>query len=82
MSDARRGTRRTSARLADKEDAPNTNGIVEEENPTKSNGVSSKQGKSAVNGHASTSTATGGRPKRTRKGGFGPSLETGSKNRL
>ena len=67
MSDSRRGTRRTSARLADKEDTPATNGVGEEKQ-AKVNGASSKQSKSTVNGHAGTSVISGGRPKRARKG--------------
>ncbi len=53
MSEVSRGHgRRTSARLADKEDAPLTNGISHENEPVKKQ-VGGKQGKSVVNGAGS-----------------------------
>lgn len=51
MSEARGTSRRTSARLADKEDAPFVNGVVHESETVKgSQNVTRKQGKSGVNG--------------------------------
>ena len=52
MSDSRRSTRRTSARLADKEDTTLANGVhhvVEKVKVGRPSGASVKQGKSEVN---------------------------------
>ena len=60
MSESRRSTRRTSARLADKEDIPITNGIghtTDNRKGGQTNGASVKQGKTNVNGPG---TAVGG----------------------
>ena len=53
MSDSRRSSRRTSARLADKEDTTLTNGlqhVVEKAKAGRSNGTSAKQARAEVNG--------------------------------
>ena len=58
MAETRRTTRRTSARLADKEDMPVMNGVSHATEKTKTNGIGLRSGKAGVNG------ATGGRGKR------------------
>lgn len=58
MAETRRTTRRTSARLADKDDMPLTNGVTHTTEKTKTNGIGLRSGKAGVNG------ATGGRGKR------------------
>ena len=59
MSEASRGHgRRTSARLADKEDAPYINGIGNDSEPVKPRqNVEGKQGKGKVNGASTKPTA-------------------------
>lgn len=60
MSEVSRGHgRRTSARLADKEDAPLTNGVSHENEPAKK-GASGKQAKSVTN---TTGSKAGGKRK-------------------
>ena len=64
MSEARGGGRRSSARLADKEDAPLTNGVGHDYEPVKglqNNGMVGKQGKAKING-ASTKPAAKRKP--------------------
>ena len=65
MGDSRRSTRRTSARLADKEDAPLVNGngfVAEKAKGNQTNGVDARNGKAEANGTAQSSG--GGRGKR------------------
>ena len=65
MSDSRRPARRTSARLADKEDAPVVNGFVhagEKGKGGQTNGAAIRHNKSGVNG--TKGLALGGRGKR------------------
>ena len=51
MSEPSRGGRRRSSRLEDKEDAPFTNGIVQEPEPVKGRpNTAGKQGKGQING--------------------------------
>ena len=67
MSDPQKSTRRTSARLADKEDVPLNNGIsqaLEKGRAGHLNGATVKQGKVAVNGiEATAGTGRGKRKK-------------------
>ena len=65
MVEPRRTARRTSARLADKDDVPVTNGVVhavEKGKGGQSNGTSGKHGKTNLNGAATG--GAGGRGKR------------------
>lgn len=69
MVEPRRTARRTSARLADKDDVPVTNGVLhaaEKGKGGQSNGTSGKHGKANVNGAATGSA--GGRGKRKHGG--------------
>ena len=69
MGEPRRTTRRTSARLADKEDVPVMNGVVHAAEKGKSgqnNGTSGKHGKASVNSAATG--GAGGRGKRKHGG--------------
>ena len=64
MVDLRRSTRRTSDRIAEKEDAQYVNGVAAANKVTKdqANGTSTKQGTSSANNVGSV--AVGGRGKR------------------
>ncbi|MCJ1419288.1 hypothetical protein MMC32_005642 [Xylographa parallela] len=66
MSDSRRSTRRTSARLADKEDTTLTNGlqhVVEKAKAGRPSGTSAKQAKPDVNGKGIGPSAVRGKRK-------------------
>ena len=72
MGDMRRSSRRTSARLADKEDAPlvNGNGLVgEKARPSQANGAGTRHGKGEASGVVQGSTGAKGKRKH---GGYCP----------
>jgi len=73
MGDLRRSSRRTSARLADKEDAPLVNGggyVGEKAKSSQANGVGTRQGKAEANGAGQAFTGAKGKRKH---GGYCPS---------
>ncbi|MCJ1251074.1 hypothetical protein MMC30_008305 [Trapelia coarctata] len=66
MGDLRRSSRRTSARLADKEDAPSVNGngyVGEKAKASQANGASARQGKTVASGAGQGSTGAKGKRK-------------------
>lgn len=66
MNDSPQGTRRTSARLADKEDTVQVNGTiqpVEKIKGARSNGATTKQGKAEISGNGTGPAGTRGKRK-------------------